>query len=74
MTFQHIKSQASEPTTETTAPEVYENGRQHLTDELLKLDALIYLRILNFPSCPLIIEEIHPTLSIPPNERQVFVP
>lgn len=41
-------SQAAEPTNETTAPELYDSGRQHLMDEFLKLDALIQLRVLNF--------------------------
>lgn len=48
MTFQQTSGQAGEPTIKATAPEIYDSGRQHLTDELLKLDALIRLRILNF--------------------------
>ncbi len=39
---------APEQEAETSVSGCYKSGREHLTDELLKLDTLIYLQVLKF--------------------------
>ena len=46
MNLKETDLQALEPNPETTASRAYEGGREHLADELSKLDALIHLQVL----------------------------
>jgi SpoVK/Ycf46/Vps4 family AAA+-type ATPase len=48
VTFQQTRDSAHKPAIETTVQGIYDSGRKHLIDELLKLDAFIQLRISNF--------------------------
>jgi SpoVK/Ycf46/Vps4 family AAA+-type ATPase len=48
MSLQETYAYAPELKPETTSSRFYKNGEEHLADELLKLDALIYLQVLRF--------------------------